>query len=53
MNQASSGKLTVTLPSDTEILLTRTFDAPRHLVFRAMTEPDLVRRWWGQLDGYT
>ncbi|MFY9931307.1 MAG: SRPBCC domain-containing protein [Streptosporangiaceae bacterium] len=45
---------TVTLPCPEEILLTREFDAPPHLVYRAWTEPDLVRRWWtaGQ-DGVT
>lgn len=37
---------TVTLPADTQILITREFDAPRHLVWRATTEPELVRRWW-------
>jgi uncharacterized protein YndB with AHSA1/START domain len=37
---------TVTLPSDTQILITREFDAPRHLVFRAWTEPELIKRWW-------
>jgi uncharacterized protein YndB with AHSA1/START domain len=37
---------TVTLPSDTQILITREFDAPKHLVFRAWTTPELVRRWW-------
>jgi uncharacterized protein YndB with AHSA1/START domain len=37
---------TVTLPTDEQILITREFDAPRHLVFRAWTEPELVRRWW-------
>jgi uncharacterized protein YndB with AHSA1/START domain len=42
----STNRATVTLPSDTEILVTRQFDAPRHLVFRAFTEPELVRRWW-------
>jgi uncharacterized protein YndB with AHSA1/START domain len=42
----SSGKATVTLPSDTEILISREFDAPSHLVYRAVTEPELVRRWW-------
>jgi uncharacterized protein YndB with AHSA1/START domain len=36
----------VTLPSDTEILITREFDAPRRLVYRAWTTPELVRRWW-------
>jgi uncharacterized protein YndB with AHSA1/START domain len=36
----------VTTPSDTQILISREFDAPRHLVFRAYTEPDLIRLWW-------
>lgn len=36
----------VTLPSDTEILITREFDAPKHLVYRAYTEPELLKRWW-------
>ena len=39
-----TGKATVTLPSDTEILITREFDAPRRLVYRAWTTPELVRR---------
>jgi uncharacterized protein YndB with AHSA1/START domain len=42
----SSGKASVTLPADTQILITREFDAPRHLVFRAYTEPELIKRWW-------
>ncbi|GLC25746.1 SRPBCC family protein [Roseisolibacter agri] len=37
--------LDVTLPSDREIRVTRTFDAPRAVVFACHTEPDLVRRW--------
>lgn len=41
------GSATVTLPSDREILITRRFDAPAALVFRAWTTPELVRRWWG------
>src|SRR6185437_13930476 len=40
-------KLTVTLPSDNEILLTRTFNAPSWLVFEALTEPEHVANWWG------
>jgi uncharacterized protein YndB with AHSA1/START domain len=36
-------------PSDREIRLTRLFDAPRHLVFEAMTRPEHIRRWWGIL----
>ena len=42
----SSGTAKVELPADDQILITREFDAPRHLVFRAWTEPDLIRRWW-------
>jgi uncharacterized protein YndB with AHSA1/START domain len=42
----SSGKARVTTPSDTEILIEREFDAPRHLVYRAYTTPELVSRWW-------
>ena len=41
-----SRKATVTLPTDEQILITREFDAPRHLVYRAWTEPELVARWW-------
>lgn len=37
--------LTVTTPSDREIALTRVFDAPRTLVFDALTKPELVKRW--------
>jgi uncharacterized protein YndB with AHSA1/START domain len=36
----------VTLPTDEEILITREFDAPAHLVYKAWTTPELVRRWW-------
>ena len=42
----SSGSATVTLPTDEEILITREFDAPRHLVYKAWTTPELVSRWW-------
>jgi uncharacterized protein YndB with AHSA1/START domain len=42
----SSGTATVTLPADDQILITREFDAPRHLVYKAWTTPELVRRWW-------
>jgi uncharacterized protein YndB with AHSA1/START domain len=42
-----SRRAVVTLPSDTEILVTRQFDAPRHLVYRAWTTPELIKRWWG------
>ena len=43
----SDRKARVSLPSDTEILVTREFEAPRHLVYKAWTSPDLIKRWWG------
>jgi uncharacterized protein YndB with AHSA1/START domain len=43
---ASRGTAVVTLPTDTQILITREFDAPRHLVYEAWTTPELVKRWW-------
>jgi len=42
----NSGKAVVTLPTDTQILITREFDAPKHLVYKAWTTPELIRRWW-------
>jgi uncharacterized protein YndB with AHSA1/START domain len=39
--------LTITLPSDLEILMTRVFHAPRSLVFEALSKPEHVARWWG------
>jgi uncharacterized protein YndB with AHSA1/START domain len=39
--------LKITTPSDFEIAMTRMFDAPRHLVFDAMTRPEHVRHWLG------
>jgi uncharacterized protein YndB with AHSA1/START domain len=42
----TSRRAVVTLPSDTEILITRTFDAPKHLVYRAWTTPELIKKWW-------
>ena len=46
MAAVSSGTAKVTLPTDEQILITREFDAPRHLVYEAFTTPELVRRWW-------
>jgi uncharacterized protein YndB with AHSA1/START domain/DNA-binding transcriptional ArsR family regulator len=42
----SSGTATVSLPTDDQILITREFDAPKHLVYKAWTTPELVKRWW-------
>lgn len=47
---ANSDTFKVSTPSDREITLTRLFDAPRRLVFEALTKPEHVRRWWGHLD---
>lgn len=46
MKATGSGSATVTLPTDEQMLITREFDAPKHLVFEAFTTPELVRRWW-------
>jgi uncharacterized protein YndB with AHSA1/START domain len=46
MAVTSSGTATVTLPTDEQILITREFDAPKHLVYAAWTTPELVKRWW-------
>jgi uncharacterized protein YndB with AHSA1/START domain len=47
----SSGTATVTLPADDQILITREFAAPRHLVYKAWTTPELVKRWWSGARG--
>ena len=46
MATASRGTAVVTLPSDTQILITREFAAPKHLVYKAWTTPELIKRWW-------
>ena len=46
MTAAASGTAKVTLPADDQILIEREFAAPAHLVWRAVTEPELVKRWW-------
>lgn len=42
----SSRTAVVTLPTDTQILITREFGAPRRLVYKAWTTPELIKRWW-------
>ena len=46
MPVTKSGTATVTLPTDEQILITREFDAPKELVYKAFTTPELVKRWW-------
>jgi uncharacterized protein YndB with AHSA1/START domain len=46
VQMTTSKSAVVTLPTDTQILITREFDAPRHLVYRAYTTPELIKRWW-------
>jgi uncharacterized protein YndB with AHSA1/START domain len=51
---ANKESFKVTLPSEEEICMTRLFDAPRQLVFEAMTQPEHIREWWGRLgEGYS
>lgn len=48
-----TGALTITTPSDRELVMTRVFDASRELVFKAMTTPDLLKRWLLGPPGWT
>ncbi len=43
----NTGTLQVSTPSPREVVMTRVFDAPRHLVYEAMTRPELLKRWFG------
>jgi uncharacterized protein YndB with AHSA1/START domain len=47
----SSRTAVVTLPTDTQILITRSFAAPKHLVYKAFTTPELIKRWWSAKRG--
>ena len=51
MPVVTSQSARVTLPTDEQILITREFDAPKHLVFKAITTPELVKRWWNAKRG--
>jgi uncharacterized protein YndB with AHSA1/START domain len=51
MAVTSKGTAKVTLPTDEQILITREFDAPKHLVYKAWTTPELVKRWWNAKRG--
>jgi len=46
-------RLMVTTPSDREIAMSRTFDAPRNLVYDAYTKPELLKRWLGVFGGWS
>lgn len=46
------GSMQITTPGDRDILVTRAFNAPRHLVYQALTVPALVKRWLGVHDGW-
>lgn len=47
---ANSDTFQVTTPADREIRMTRLFNAPRKLVYEAMSQPEHIKRWWGILD---
>lgn len=46
-NGGKEAALTISLPSEKEVILRRVFNAPRNLVFQAMTQPEHIRNWWG------
>lgn len=47
MATTSKPTVRISLPSDRELRMTRTFNAPRSMVFDALTKPDLLKRWFG------
>ena len=53
MDAITKHKMTLTLPSDVEFRLSRAFDAPRRLVFRAWTEPKHLKQWYGCMSNLT
>ena len=53
MPTSQKGPLQITTPSDREIRITRAFDAPRTMVWEAYTRPELVKRWLGQMPGWS
>jgi uncharacterized protein YndB with AHSA1/START domain len=48
-----TNKMDITTPSDLEVTIRRSFDAPRRLVWDAHTKPDLIRRWLLGPPGWT
>ena len=46
MTMTDEKKAKLTLPAEDQILVTREFDAPKHLVYKAWTTPELVAKWW-------
>jgi uncharacterized protein YndB with AHSA1/START domain len=46
MTMTTDNRATLTLPAEDQILISREFDAPKHLVYKAWTTPELVARWW-------
>jgi uncharacterized protein YndB with AHSA1/START domain len=49
----NAGKLQITTPSDRELAMIRSFDAPRSLLWDAWTKPELLKRWLGVRGGWT
>lgn len=47
----TSNGTALTLPTDEQILITREFDVPKHLVYQAWTTPELIKRWWSAGQG--
>jgi uncharacterized protein YndB with AHSA1/START domain len=50
---STTGKLTITAPGDRELVMTRVFDAPRRMVYEALTKPELIKRWLLGPDGWS
>jgi uncharacterized protein YndB with AHSA1/START domain len=50
---STKNELTIAAWGEREIVMTRAFDAPRHMVFDAWTKPELLKRWLGVFNGWT
>jgi uncharacterized protein YndB with AHSA1/START domain len=48
-----TAQLRIEARGDRDLVMTREFDAPRHLVYEALTQPELIRRWLGVMEGWT
>lgn len=49
----NSGTFTMSMPSDTEVIVTRFFDAPREKLWKVLNDPSLIPEWWGPREAHT
>src|SRR5262245_27957901 len=49
----TAGTLKITTPTDCEVVISRVFDAPKRLVYQALTKPELIQRWYSGQGGWS